>query len=298
MRALAALSVTALSLSAAALPGAVQHPSSVTALVTVFPDTPEPLRSLTAGDFIVREDGAAREVTGAGLAADSLFVSLLVDTTQPPVGTQAPVQDMRAALSAFVRILRTHGSLGGIALGEFAGASVPVVPFGKPAASMDAAISRLYPNRPSDGVLLEALVDAAQALGAQPPPRRAIVSLDLHSVESSQDRMMERATQAVQKTGAMYFAISVRGLGAPASNPRHGTSFSRDAVLDALTAASGGLRLTAALPSGLEALLAQVAAGLVSQYEVTLARPPGRPLKPLRMECRCAGRVLVSSMIR
>lgn len=267
-----------------------QHPARVTALVTVLSETGEPLRNLKVSDFIVKEGGAIREPIEAVLADEPISVALLVDTVQPPIGTQAPVNDLRAGLAAFVSTLRAHEPTAAIALTTFGGAAVPVAPFDAPPATLDAAIARLYPDQPSHGVLLEALVDAARSLRQRPMPRRAIVSVDLQSTEFDNEAGIKRATKEVSESGATYWSLSVRGLTE--------TARQRDAVLDALTKSTGGQRFFLANASGLTARLTQTAAALSSQYSVTFARPSNRPLGRVLVECRCGNRVFLSPMMR
>lgn len=280
----------AISLCAVAWMVPAQHPNRITALVTVLSETGEPVRTLKPSDFIVKEGGATREVIEAVVADDEISVALLVDTAQPPMGSQAPVTDLRSGLAAFVSTLRAHEPKTAISLMTFGGAAVPVARFDAPAAALDEAIARLYPDQSSHGVLLEALSDAAHALRQRPMPRRAIVSVDLHSTEFDNEAGITRATNDVSGSGATYWALSVRGTGESVRQ--------RDAVLDALTKSTGGQRFFLATAAGLAARLTQTAATLSSQYSVTFARPSNRPLGAVRVECRCGNRVLLSPMMR
>src|SRR4029079_10469228 len=92
------------------------------ALVTVVADANGPIKDLTAKDFIVTEDNAKREVVAAQLADDPLSVALLIDTTQPPVGSTPPVQDLRTAVTTFVRTVQAGSPGAKISLSEIAGA--------------------------------------------------------------------------------------------------------------------------------------------------------------------------------
>lgn len=267
-----------------------QHPARVTALVTVRSESAEPLRSLKASDFIVTEGGASREVVEAEVAGEPLSVVLMVDTVQPPMGTQAPIQDLRTSLAAFVTSIRRHEPDAAISLTAFGGAAVPLAPFGAAPAQLDDAIAKLYPDHRPQAVLLEALIDAAGAIRRRPMPRRAIVSVDLHSVEGGNDAAMNRALKEVSEAGATYWAISVRGLDRSAHR--------RDAVLDALTKSSGGLHTVSADAAGLTTLLTGTAATLSSQYSVTFARPSNQPLGRVQVRCRCRNRVFLSPMMR
>ena len=270
--------------------GLVQGPAQVTALVTVLAESGEPVRTLTAADFIVREGRSKREVIAASVMDQPLSVALLVDTAKPPMGEQAPVQDLRAGLTAFVATLRRLDPGAVISLTEVGGAAVRKVDFTAPASAMDEAIARLYPDLSAQSVLLEALVDAASALRGRPMPRRAIVSVDANSIEGGQDPAMDRAIKAVGESGATYWAISIRGVGR--SDNR------RDRVLAALTKSSGGLRTFAAQASGLPALLTQAAATLASQYSISFARPAGQAMSQIQVECACGNQVFVSPMMR
>ena len=55
-------------------------------------------------------------------------------------------------------------------------------------AELREGIDKLVPNQPRCAVLLEALDRRQQAAGEQPPPRRAIVSIDFNSPEGSAER--------------------------------------------------------------------------------------------------------------
>src|SRR5687767_15022110 len=75
----------------------IQHSRPITALVTVLAPGAAPVSGLTAADFTVYEGTARREVVAAALSDDPLSVAMLVDTTQPTMGSQAPVRDLRTS---------------------------------------------------------------------------------------------------------------------------------------------------------------------------------------------------------
>jgi hypothetical protein len=263
-----ALLIAAVCLLSPALASAPQGQQKM-ALVTVVADASGPIRDLTAKDFTVTEDGQKREVVSAALADDPLSIALLVDVAQPPPGVTPPVQDLRNALNAFVKAVQSQNAGAKIALSEFAGAATPRVPFGAKPGDLDAAIGRLYPNAQGQAVLLEALVDAGKQLGSQPPPRRAIVSVDFNSAEGSAERTMKNAIEEVHKAGATLWSVSIRGSVV--------TTPSREEVLNKIVQANGGLRLMPVDVSGLDPNLKIVANSLASQYTVSFVRPGGNP---------------------
>jgi hypothetical protein len=269
---------------------AVAPQQQKTALVTVVADAGGSVSNLTAKDFVVREDRATREVVGAELSAEPLFITLLVDTTQPPMGVLPPTQDLRRALSSFVAIIKGASPTAQLAMMEFAGAAVMSVDFTAEAAPIDSNIQRIFPNRQADAVLIEAMVEAGKKLSDKPSPRRAIVSVDFNSPDTSAERTMRQAAENIRKAGATVWAISIRGAAQSSSN--------REEVLNVVTRASGGQRLTGVEATGLEPMLKAVANSLLSQYTVTFTRPGNAEVKSTQMETSKGGKVLLTPWMR
>jgi hypothetical protein len=275
--------------SALAAP-APQDSVQKTALVTVIAEAGGPVANLAARDFVVREDKATRDVVSAQPATEALFITLLVDTTQPPMGVLAPTQDLRRALSSFVTIIKGANPEAQIAMMDFAGAAVTTVDFTAEAAALDRYIQRLFPNRRADAVLIEAMVDAGKKLSDKPSPRRAIVSVDFNSRDTSAVQTMNQAAENIRKAGATVWTVSVRGTSASSSN--------REEVLNVVTRASGGQRLTAVEATGLESMLKSVANSLLSQYTVTFTRPGNASVKSTSMETSKGGKVLLTPWMK
>ena len=114
-----------------------------TALVTVIAEAGGPVASLTANDFVVREDRAPRPVVAAQRAAEPIFVTLLVDTLSPPLGAPAgaagfsQTQDLRRALTSFVTAIKGGSPDAQIAVIEYTGAAVTVLDFTSSATEID-----------------------------------------------------------------------------------------------------------------------------------------------------------------
>lgn len=262
-----------------------------TALVTVVAPATGPLKALTARDFVVHEDNAVREVTTAELATDPLSISLLVDIAQPPLGVPASTLELRASLANFVKTIKASSPDAEIALTEFGGAAIPTVAFGKPA-DLDKAIQRLTPEPRASSVMLEALVDASQAVGARPAPRRAIVSVDFNTAEGSTIEP-RNVNDALHKSGATIWAVSIYQAGTDATvAPR------REGVLHDMTIANGGLHLTAFSAATLESMLQSVANSLLSQYTISFARAGSGTPKSIKGETTAGAKVLFSPWMR
>jgi len=271
--------------------------------LTVLDKDDAPIRGLQSGDFVVREDGEKREIISVTAPDDPLFVSLLVDTSQPPIGVPAPVQDLRRSLLTFVTTVQGASADSQIALIEFAGAAVTTVNFTKDTAALEKQIKRLFPSQRASGVMLEAFVEASKALGKRLSPRRAIVSLNFASVEASTVEPRTVA-DAVRKSGATVWAVSVLGASeasayqAGANALDNKLSPTRELLLNVATSATGGMRLTAVSPVALDGMMKKIADCLTTQYVVTYAQPAGAPPAQVTPSARGAAKVLMAPWMR
>jgi hypothetical protein len=163
-----------------------------------------------------------------------------------------------------------------IGLWEFAGAGVMIQKPTVKTEELTKRISRMFPSQSNGGVMLEALVDASKELGKKPAERRrVIVSVSLNSPETSTMEARECA-MAMKKANVAYWAIAIQA-NADANTSSNGGSPVRELIMDNVTAATGGLRLSGVTPTSLEQQLKSVADALLSQYLVTYARPSGAP---------------------
>jgi len=270
--------------------GAVPQGAQKVALVTVIADENKRANQLTAKDFVVTEDNAKREVVDAQLADDQLSIALLIDTTTPPMGEIAPTQDLRSAVTTFIKLVQAANPGAKISLTEMAGAAVTPVDFTTNFVDLEKGIGKLVPNEPRAAVLLEALVDASKRLGDQPAPRRAIVSIDFNSLEGSAERTLKTAVDAVHKAGATLWPVSVRGSAT--------TTPIREEALNKITVANGGMRFQPVQATGLEMNLRIVANSLTSQYTVTFTRPSGSSPKTTTISTASGGKVLLTPWMR
>jgi VWFA-related protein len=269
-----------------------------TALVTVIAESGAAIKDLTAKDFVVKEDNASREVVGAELASEPLFISLLIDTSQPPSGTPPSLtQDLRAAVTSFIKEVQKVTPDAQFSLAEFAGASVTTLDFTSKPEALEKTVIHLYPNQQGGAVLLESLTDASRKLVEKSTPRRAIVSIDFNSPEGSAERSMKKVAEEVRKSGATVWAISVRDAAVPLRDGGPSANL-REAVLNAVTQQSGGLRLTTINSTGLDGALRKVANSLTSQYTVSFMRPGNGSPKSVAIETTKGLKVLLTTWMR
>jgi hypothetical protein len=257
-------------------------------LVTVLDDDGAAIFDLNASDFSVREDGVVREVTDVRLATDPLFATILIDLTQPRAGTSAPVAELRSGIAGFINRVRQFDGNAKIAVIEVSGSAVMTVDFDAGWAALDRRVRRLFPTQQAGAVMLEAFVDAGRLLGEAASPRRAIVCIERDSIEHSNLRPTNVATD-VLKAGAAVWVVSLRADGAASS--------ARESLLDQLPALSGGLRITALVSTPLGSILRNVATALTTQYVVTYETDAAAPGQ-IQPRVTRGAKVLLSPWIR
>ena len=282
--------LVAIPMIAGLVAAARQDVAQKTALVTVVAEARGPVANLGPRDFVVREDRATRAVLDVRPATEPLFIVLLIDTIRPPAGVLAATQDFRQGLAAFVSTIKGGNPDAQFAFLDYSGAPVTAIDFTSEGPTLLGYIQRLFPTRQADAVLIDALVEGARKLGDKPSPRRAIVAVDFNPRDASAVTAMQQAAEIVNKSGATVWTVSVRTTSASSSHLEN--------VLNVVTRASGGTRLTIVDPSGLEAMLKSVANSLLSQYTVTFTRPVNATVKSTQMETTKGGKVMLTPWMR
>jgi len=260
------------------------------AVVTVVAESGTPIRDLTTKDFVVKEGGKKLDVVDARLSTDPLSVALLLDTAQPPRGIAAPTRELRAAPAAFAKIVLETNPDATIALWPYANSATLAVDFTSRADDLGGALARLYSTPQTGSALIEALEAAAKPLAARPGSRRAIVSVDFNSPEASAASVVQKAADAIARSGASLWVVSVRGNAM--SSPI------REDIVERMTKATGGRLILTIEPSGLENALVKVAASLTSQYVVTFTRTEGGKMKRPTFETTRGPKVLATPFMR
>lgn len=267
-----------------------QDMAKVTAVVSVVSADGLPVTGLTPADFVIRDEGTKREAVSAdSLAQVPLYVTVLIDMAKPPMGMIPPVRDMRLAVGNFVAAVRAANPGTQISLVEVSGAPVPTVRFDAGEGALDAAVQKLSPGQNGDAVILEGIAEAARDLKDRPTIRRAIVSIDFGSPDTSAESANRAAIDGVLNAQVSLFAVSIRA-------PRQQTS-RRESGLNAAVETSGGIKLTAVSATGLDAQLKTIAATLSSQYLVTFMRPGG-VIKKLSIETTRGQKALVGALLK
>ena len=221
-----------------------------------------PVTGLTAADFVVREDGAVREVLSAAQAEAPLQIALLIDDSQ--AASDATVY-LREGLAAFLERLHGRAEIALITIGE---RPTVLAPYSKDTAALQERIRRIFPRSGSGAYLLDAISDASRGLAKREGARRAIVAITFEGTEYS-NRQYAQVLEELTRSGA---ALHVLAVGSP-SGSLNDEMRNRNMLIAEGTSRTGGRRDQVLALSGLPDRLKAAADELVHQYVLTYSRP-------------------------
>lgn len=231
-------------------------------VVSVVDAKGAPVSGLAAADFVVREDGVAREVLEAGPATAPMQIALVVDDSQ--AATQA-VQQLREGLTAFIDTLQGKAEIALITIGE---RPTSLVQYTTDAAALKKAVGRMFSRPGSGAYLTEGLLDVTKGLQKRNATRPVIVAITFDGVEYS-NQQYQTVLDQLFASGATLHVLEV-GIPPATSDDE---MRNRNLVIAEGTEQSGGRRDQLLSYMSIPDRLREVADELVSQYVVTYARP-------------------------
>ena len=226
----------------------------------------DPVLDLTIKDFIVREDGQAREILRVARDNDPLQIALLVDNSAP---MRPRLSLLRKAVAAFIDSTRDDVQLALVTLAErptiLAGYTTDRAALRKAAANMFAYEAANY--------LLDGIAETSQGLAKRTMWRSAIAVITGVGPELSY-RQYTEVLRFFRESGA---SLNVLQVGSAIG--RQG----REIVVGKGTEETGGRFEEVQAMSSLELKSRQLATELSNQYRVTYARP-SRLVPPSKTE--------------
>ena len=232
--------------------------------VSVVDGNGKAVTGLSTADFVVREEGMAREVLKAGPATDPLTIALTVDDSQ---ASTPYIQFIRDGLNGFFKRLdgKAH-----IALSTFGERPTPLVEYTDSVAALQKGATRIFARNGGGSYLLEALVELSRGIERREnAPRKAIVVIFVEAGPEFSNLYSKNVLDALKRSGA---TLHVLALGQPAA-PTSDELRNRNIVVADGTAMTGGRRDQVLAESGLGDRLIQLADELTNQYVVTYSRP-------------------------
>jgi len=240
----------------------------------------DPVTGLDVGEFVVREDGLAREVLRVGPATDPMDIAVLVDDSQ---AANRAIADLRKGLQGFVNAMVKGNQISLITFGE---RPTILVDYTTTPAQLEAGISRLFARPGTGAYLLEAIVEAARGLARRKPTRPVMVVVTTEGQEFSND-YHAKVLEALHESKATLHALILAGRGS--EDIQSDEIRNRNVVLADGPATTGGRRDFLLAESSITPKLEQVANELRHQYRLVYSRPESLiPPKTLAITVRRA----------
>jgi VWFA-related protein len=257
-----------------AAPSAAQT-TERTIFVSVVDGKGAPVPDLGPSDFVVREDGSAREILRAMPATQPVDVALLIDNSQSITPHQ---NDLRNAVKSFAARMAKDGNA--LAIVGLADRPTIIQEFTNNAALLERATGRIFAQPGSGTTVLDAITDISRGLQKRESLRRAIVVVTTLGTDFS-NRNDVRTLEALNDGGAALYALVIGHGDSAALTTEEGRN--RAIVLDRGTSSSGGRYETLISSMALAGALEGVADELEHQYQVVYGRP-GSLIPPKKIE--------------
>ena len=225
--------------------------------------------------FHVWEGGTVRPVVSAGPAVESPAIIVIVHGF-----ATADAVDVRKALNAFVQTVRQSSPNARIAI--IGDVKTPVLS----GISTDAArideITRRFASSGSNLLYFEAIVDAAKALGKEASDRRIIASFTKSTRHDADHQTTQETLEALKKSMASVWCIDVTPDDSSSQRNMKPTT-EMDGFISHAPDYSGGTLDRMFGTGAMEASARRMAEAVLSQYQVTFARPERRGESEIRV---------------
>ena len=258
-----ALSVPSVALESSAPSVAAQANERVLYVSAFDEKTRVPITGLGVRDFVVREDGAAREVLRVTPATSPMAVAILVDNTQAATNN---IADTRRALQSFVTAL---DGIGPVSIIGIADRPTILRDYTTDQQQLQDGVGRVFAMPDSGATLLDAIHEISRGLQKRQEDRAAMVIVTAENIEFS-TRHYRDVLDALARGGAQMHAVI---LNTPAGSSLDDAARNRAHVFDEGPKTSGGTRTDILTSQAFEGRLQELAAILKSQHRVVYGRP-------------------------
>ena len=248
-----------------------------------------PITGLGVRDFVVREDGAAREVLRVTPATSPMAVTILVDNTQDATNH---IADIRRGLASFVKAL---DGVGPVSIIGVADRPTLLRDYTTDQKQLQDGAAKVFAMPGSGATLLDAIVEISRGIQKREEDRAAMVILTTENTEFS-TRHYNEVLDALKSGGAQMHAVI---LNTPKGSSLDDPARNRASVLDLGPKNSGGTRVDVLTSQAFEAKLLELAAIFKSQHRVVYARPQSLiPPEKLEISSAKAGVVATGGAAR
>lgn len=261
-RALALALGIAFALATAMLPVRAQGPRERTMFVSAVDQKGEPVEGLGPNDFVIREDGAAREVLRVSRATEPIDIAILVDDSG---ASEDAMPRVREGLRSFIARMSQGNQIAIIALAD---RPTILADYSSNTKRLEDAVGLLWPRTRSGSTFMDALYEVSRGLARRETPRAVIVPVTTDGGDFV-NRHYEQVMPEVRSAGAAIHAVTIGTF--TSSDPDELRNRAR--VLSEGTKNTGGQRVNLLTPMAVQSSLERLARELSSQYKVVYGRP-------------------------
>lgn len=246
--------------------GAQRETRQQHAIVSVLDSNDAPITNLSAGDFVVREDGIAREVLRVTAAAPPSHLVLLIDDSQ---ATDGLTVDLRAGLKSFVGILMDGTPSPAVRLATFGDRPTTRVEFSTSVETLHAGIERIFARPGAGATFLEAIVETCRDLRTRKAERPVIVAFVAEAGPEFSEHTDRRIADVLRDAGAALWTVTLESRAGPGTSD---SNRQRSMVIGDVVRRSGGWNKPILTRQSLDPAFQAVAKAIASRYDVTYGR--------------------------
>lgn len=249
-----------------------QAPRERTMYVSAVDDKGEPVEGLGPNDFIVREDGTAREVLRVSRAIEPIDIAILVDNS---AASEQLIPRVREALRTFIAKMSSGNQIAIIGLAD---RPTILANYTSNKELLDKGIGLLWPQTRAGSTLLDAIYEVSRGLQRRETPRAVIIPVITDGGDFA-NRQYDQVMQEVRRAGVAVHAVTVGNFNSTDDEELR----NRARLLAEGTRASGGQRVNLLTPISVQQALDRLARELSSQYKVVYGHPESL-IPPTRFE--------------
>jgi VWFA-related protein len=239
-----------------------QAPRERAMFVSAVDEKGEPVQGLGPRDFIVREDGAEREVLRVSRATEPIDIAILVDDSG---ASEQLIPRVREGLRPFIAKMSMGNQ---IALIGLADRPTILANYTSNPTLLEKGIGLLWPRTRAGSTLLDAIYEVSRGLERRETPRAVIIPVITDGGDFA-NRQYDQVMEEVKRAGVAIHAVTVGNFNSTDDEELR----NRARVLAEGTRTSGGQRVNLLTPMAVQQALDRLARELSSQYKVVYGHP-------------------------
>jgi VWFA-related protein len=232
-----------------------------------------PVPDLGPDAFVVKEDGARREVLRVSRASEPIGISVLIDNSQ---AANDAVTYIRRELPAFIKAVTPANQ---VSLVSFSDRPTILTPFTTDTNTLLKRADSIFSLRNTGATFLDAVFEVSQGFASRDVERAAIVAIVVDGTEFT-NRYSKDVIAEMKKAGVALHLIAI---GTFELDPQDHAVRERSLLVPAGPRETGGALYTMLSPNGIGQSLEKIARDLTSQYKVVYSRPE-RTVPPQKIE--------------